>query len=102
VTTQNALDISSRPDDTRRLEERDILAAAETFKHLAWDLDTVEQVEAALEPMSPRELRAMVVARMLDERFAVHTHVPNPTHDPAPIEAYERFAGHLGLGPVDP
>jgi hypothetical protein len=95
------LDNSSRPDDTSRLEEADLLKAYEELAHLRGNLADVTEVEAALQRLPARELRAMVVATIKDQRFEIHTrhlrHDGNPG-DMASLAAFDRWAGHLGLG----
>jgi len=92
--------------DKSPLEDRDLVDAHERLGHLGWDLDTVEQAEAELEATSPRELRAMIVEKLRQERFEMYTRNqepdprPHPPVDQARIEAYERWAGHLGLGRI--
>jgi hypothetical protein len=86
--------------DTTRLERHDLDQATETLTHLVWDLDSATAVEAELCTKSPRELRAMIVEKLRRDRFDLHTRHSAPTYDVGGIEAYERWAGHLGLGPV--
>jgi hypothetical protein len=44
----------------------------------------------------------MIVATILNQRFELLTrNSPGYDIDGAVTNAYERFAGHLGLGPVD-
>jgi hypothetical protein len=93
VTTPNS------PLDKSPLEERDVLAAHEDLRFLGSGVDdTIETVEAQLEAKSARELRAMVVAKILAERFELCMRHHRPQDGLGAINAYERFAGHLGLG----
>lgn len=81
--------------------EAEILAAEELLRHLVWELDTVGAVEAELQTKAPRELRAIAVAVARQQRFEMHLGDARPT-DVGAGEAYERWAGHLGLGQVEP